>query len=176
MCWWEGSTIVPLKALSRMLSENLGSTNFWALYVSFLPSLGVLCHIIHIEPQMAIVCSNFLFKPFFCFWQSLTHVLSFVICKWVALMSLYWIDCHWLKLDKTHSCPNILSFIYPFFSFKDWSSIFPSFYSCIRCVIFPIFLVRSFVICVVVYIFCYYHNLNFNSYVVSGYYGSSFTT
>jgi len=65
---------VPFKALSRTLSENLGSTNFWARYVFFLPSLGVLCHIIHIEPQMVIVCSNFVF-----FWLSTNFSKGFII-------------------------------------------------------------------------------------------------
>ncbi len=68
---------MPLKALSRTLSEILGSTNFWALYVFFLPSFGVLCHIIHIEPQMVIVCSDFIL-----FFLLLTNFSKcFIICN-----------------------------------------------------------------------------------------------
>jgi len=45
----------------------------------FPTSFGVLCHIIHIELQMVIVCFNFLFKPLFLF---LTNSNTcFIICN-----------------------------------------------------------------------------------------------
>lgn len=69
---------MPLEALSRTLNETLSSTSFWALYVSFLLSLSAPCHIIHIEPQMVIVCSNFLFMPFLFLTNSNT---CFIICN-----------------------------------------------------------------------------------------------
>jgi hypothetical protein len=53
---------VPLQALSRTCNEALGLSNFWALHLSFLFSFSVLCHTIHLKPQMVIVCSTFCLK------------------------------------------------------------------------------------------------------------------
>jgi hypothetical protein len=53
---------VPLHVFSRICNEALGLRILWALHVSFLFSFGVLCHTIHLKPQMVIVCSTFCLK------------------------------------------------------------------------------------------------------------------
>jgi hypothetical protein len=77
---------VPLQALSRTCNEALGLSNLWALHVSFLFSFGVLCHTIHLKPQMVIVCSTFCLK------QVILLLTNFGTCLIIYILQMGGID------------------------------------------------------------------------------------
>jgi len=111
---------------------------FYFLLVSYIPYYP--CRISNGNCMFCILFETCIFS-----FERLTLVLSIVICRWVALMWLHWISCHWLQNDKTHLCPNIFSFTNPLFNFKKLSSFLSFcmwlFYVCN--LIYPISLISS---------------------------------
>ncbi len=88
---------------------------------------------------MITVCSPFWLESVFLFWQSLASVL----CRWVALMRLHWISCHWLQRWQGTFVSEHPLLHKPILQLQKLGSSLPSSCGCFGCVILPIFLIRS---------------------------------